>query len=144
MRAPAHSTRMVGGTDALAICRGRPHRRKLAAENTRTFVPPWAWLATISASPSGPKWPYVTLTPPRSALPNGRNARTSLPVLPSKILTLAGPRSLPVMMSAIPSPVTSPKATFTAPRYDRIYGRYERMTAGRNLAYGAAVLCRAA
>ena len=29
MRSPAHSTRMVGGTDALATCRGRPRRRKL-------------------------------------------------------------------------------------------------------------------
>ena len=29
VRAPAHSTRMVAGTDALATCRGRPRRRKL-------------------------------------------------------------------------------------------------------------------
>src|SRR5262249_24638595 len=67
---------------------------------------------------------------------------TSLPVPPSKILTLAGPRSLPVMMSAIPSPVISPRATFTAPWYDRIYPRYDRMTTGRHLAYLRSALSR--
>src|SRR2546430_6362041 len=89
----------------------------VAPSNTRTCgPPPGPAPVMISARPSPFRSPAATRTPPVNAGAYAKKLRISAPVLPLNTSTCGPPPGpAPVMMSAQPSPSTSPAATYTPP-----------------------------
>ena len=72
----------------------------------------------ISATPSPVTSPAATLTPPANAGSYAKKLATSVTTPPARLKARTcgpPPGPAPVMMSATPSPVTSPAATLTPP-----------------------------
>ena len=76
--------------------------------------PPWSGETTNSALPSPSKSPAATYPPPVKSPPNGSNGATRTVVLSFPLMTatrIGVPGPVTAMMSAVPSPFTSPATT---------------------------------
>src|SRR4051812_34100095 len=87
--------------------------------------------------------PAATLTPVREPSSPTVNDLSSAPLRPSNTLTIGPPPApLPVTMSGVPSPFTSPTATFTPPVNVESYGmnvnNWDREEASNTATRGAA------